>query len=465
MKEIVIKDIEIASNIVRGWLLEEYPESQTEKGIKEFSGRIKAAIFLIIIGTEQAEEIFKYLREDEIETLTFEITRVDIISHETKTNIMKEYEMLSQLKEFNSIGGVDYARTILEKSFGEQKAIDILNRLTSSLQVKPFDFIRKCEPRQLLQILYQEHPQTIAVVLSFLEPNKSSVILEKLPSEIQADVMRRIACLNYIMPETIREVERVLEKKLSMIDLDYSVYRVGGIESTVEILNLVDRATEKQILESLEDEDPELAEEIKKRMFVFEDIIMLDDRAVQKIMREVDSQELAKALFGVDREVQEKVFKNMSMRAAAMLKEDMEYMGPIRTKDVEEAQQKIVSITRHLEDMGEIIIVRSGEDELIVPPDFNTKAKSFSDIILNSDDDIIKKLVKDNKELLILALSVTNEQAINKITNQIELFSRIKFKNKLKKMKKNINDIPSIIDAQHEIIYNLRQLEEGEDNE
>ncbi|MDR0322881.1 MAG: flagellar motor switch protein FliG [Treponema sp.] len=336
-----------------------------KKGQKEYTGRQKAAIFLVTIGSEISAEIFKYLREDEIETLTFEIARLETIDAEQKDAILQEFQELMMANQFISTGGIDYARELLEKSLGSQKAIDIINRLTSSLQVRPFDFIRRTDPAHLLNFIQQEHPQTIALILAYLEPNKASVILQNLQHEVQSDVARRIATMDRTSPEVLREVERVLEKKLSSLSSeDYTA--AGGVESIVEILNLVDRASEKQIIEALEDEDPELAEEIKKRMFVFEDIVMLDDRAIQKVMREVDSQELAKALKSVDSQVQDKIFKNMSKRAASMLKEDMEYMGPVRLKDVEEAQQKIVSIIRHLEDTGEIVVARAGEDELVV---------------------------------------------------------------------------------------------------
>lgn len=332
---------------------------------KELTGRQKAAIFLVTIGSEISSEIFKHLREDEIETLTFEIARLETIEPEQKDAILMEFQEMMMASEFITTGGIDYARELLEKSLGSQKAIDIINRLTSSLQVRPFDFIRRTDPAHLLNFIQQEHPQTIALILAYLEPNKASIILQSLPHEVQSDVARRIATMDRTSPEVLREVERVLEKKLSTLSSeDYTA--AGGVESIVEILNLVDRSSEKQIIEALEDEDPELAEEIKKRMFVFEDIVMLDDRAIQKVLREVDSQELAKALKSVDTEVQDKIFRNMSKRAAGMLKEDMEYMGPIRLKDVEEAQQKIVSIIRHLEDTGEIVVARSGEDELVV---------------------------------------------------------------------------------------------------
>jgi flagellar motor switch protein FliG len=339
--------------------------AKKKKGGKEYTGRQKSAIFLVTIGSELSAEIFNYLREDEIETLTFEIARLETIDSEQKDTILQEFQELMMANQFISTGGIDYARELLEKSLGSQKAIDIINRLTSSLQVRPFDFIRRTDPTHLLNFIQQEHPQTIALILAYLEPNKASIILQNLNHDVQSDVARRIATMDRTSPEVLREVERVLEKKLSTLSSeDYTT--AGGVESIVEILNLVDRASEKQIIEALEDEDPELAEEIKKRMFVFEDIVMLDDRSIQKVMREVDSQELAKALKSVDTEVQDKIFKNMSKRAATMLKEDMEYMGPVRLKDVEEAQQKIVSIIRHLEDVGEIVIARSGEDEMVV---------------------------------------------------------------------------------------------------
>jgi flagellar motor switch protein FliG len=339
--------------------------SSKKKGGKDFTGRQKAAIFLVSVGSDISSEIFKYLRDDEIETLTFEIARLETVEPNQKEAVLQEFQELMMANQFITMGGIDYARELLEKALGSQKAMDVINRLTSSLQVRPFDFIRRTDPAHLLNFIQQEHPQTIALILAYLEPNKASIILQNLPHEVQSDVARRIATMDRTSPEVLREVERVLEKKLSTLSSeDYTT--AGGVESIVEILNLVDRASEKQIIEALEDEDPELAEEIKKRMFVFEDIVLLGDRDIQKVMREVDSQELAKALKSVDTEVQDKIFKNMSKRAAGMLKEDMEFMGPVRLKDVEEAQQKIVSIIRHLEDTGEIVIARSGEDEMVV---------------------------------------------------------------------------------------------------
>jgi len=332
---------------------------------KELTGRQKAAIFLVTVGSEISSEIFKHLREDEIEALTFEIARLESVDSEERDRVLMEFQELMMAQDFITTGGIEYARELLEKSLGSQKAVDIINRLTSSLQVRPFDFVRRTDPMHLLNFIQTEHPQTIALILAYLEPQKASIILSSLPHEIQSDVAKRIATMDRTSPETLREVERVLEKKLSTLSSeDYTA--AGGVESIVEILNLVDRSTEKVIIESLEEEDPELAEDIKKRMFVFEDIVMLDDRAIQKVLREVDVSEMAKALKSVDTEVQDKIFRNMSKRAATLLKEDMEYMGPIRMKDVEESQQKIVSIIRKLEEQGEIVVARAGEDELVV---------------------------------------------------------------------------------------------------
>lgn len=334
------------------------------KTIKDLSGRQKAAIFLISLGSELSAEIFKHLREDEIETLTFEIARTDNVEPELKEAVLMEFQELMMASEFITTGGIDYARELLEKSLGSQKAIDIINRLTSSLQVRPFDFIRRTDPENLLNFIQNEHPQTIALILAYLEPNKASYILTKLNKDIQGDVARRIATMDRTSPEVLREVERVLEKKLSTLtNEDYTL--AGGVDAIVEILNLADRTTEKGILEALEDENPELAEEIKKKMFLFEDIVMLDNKSIAKVLREVDQQDLTKALKGVDQEVADKILQNMSKRAQQNLKEDMEYMGPVRIKDVEEAQQKIVAIIRHLEDIGEIIIARGEDDQLV----------------------------------------------------------------------------------------------------
>ncbi len=344
--------------------VEDKPKAK-KGGKMDMNGRQKAAVFLVTLGSEISAEIFKHLREDEIEALTFEIARLETVDPEMRDAVLLEFRDLMMAQEFITTGGIDYARELLEKSLGNQKAVDIINRLTSSLQTRPFDFIRRTDPAHLLNFIQQEHPQTIALILAYLEPQKASIILSQLPGEIQSDVAKRIATMDRTSPDVLREVERVLEKKLSTLSSeDYTA--AGGVDSIVDILNMVDRSTERQIIETLEEDDPELAEEIKKRMFVFEDIVMLDDKAIQKVLREVDTQELSKALKSVDSEVQDKIFRNMSKRAASLLKEDMEFMGPTRRKDVEEAQQKIVAVIRKLEEAGEVVIARSGEEDVLV---------------------------------------------------------------------------------------------------
>ncbi len=309
--------------------------------------------------------MFKYLSQEEIESLTFEIAKLETITSELKDNVLLEFKELMMAQEFIQKGGIDYARELLEKSLGTQKAVDIINNLGSALQSRPFEFVRRADPANILNFIQQEHPQTIALILSYLDPQKASFILSSLPTEVQTNVARRIALMDRTSPEVVREVERVLEKKLaSLSSEDYT--SAGGVDNVVEIINMADRKTEKFIIESLEEEDPELAEEIKKKMFVFEDIVLLDDRSIQRVLREIDGQELAKALKSVDIPVQEKIFKNMSKRAASMLKEDMEFLGPTRRKDVEESQQKIVSLIRKLEEQGEIVISRGGEEDVLV---------------------------------------------------------------------------------------------------
>ncbi len=332
---------------------------------KGLTGRQKAAILLISLGPDLASQVFKHFREEETEKISFEITNLRRVDNKTKDEVLSEFHQLCIAKEFISQGGIDYAREVLERALGTQKAIDILNRLTSSLQVRPFDFIRKTDPSQVLNFIQSEHPQTIALIMAYLDPEQAAILLSALPPERQTDVARRIAMMDRTSPEIVREIERVLERKLSsLVSTDYT--SAGGLQSVVDVLNRVDRSTEKTIMEAMEIQNPELAEEIKMRMFVFENIVQLDDRAIQQILREVDTKELALALKGASEEVAQKIRRNMSKRAADMLKEDIEYMGPVRLRDVEEAQQRIVNIIRKLEEAGEIIVARGGGDEIIV---------------------------------------------------------------------------------------------------
>ncbi|MFZ5352085.1 MAG: flagellar motor switch protein FliG [Bacillota bacterium] len=329
------------------------------------SGRQKAAVLLITLGPEKSAQIFKHLKDEDIEQLTLEIANMRTVTPEEKENVLQEFYQICLAQEYISEGGISYAKDILERALGNQKAVDVINRLTASLQVRPFDFVRKADPGQLLNFIQGEHPQTIALILAYLKPQQAAQIVSALPQDKQADVARRIAVMDRTSPEIIKEIERVLERKLSsMVTQDYTI--AGGIQAIVDILNSVDRGTEKYIIETLEVQDTDLAEQIRKRMFVFEDIITLDSRSIQRVIREVENNDWALALKSSSEEVSKAIFANMSKRLAEMIKEDMDYMGPVRLRDVEEAQQKIVNIIRKLEDAGEIVISRGGGDEIVV---------------------------------------------------------------------------------------------------
>ncbi|MCM3594303.1 flagellar motor switch protein FliG [Metabacillus idriensis] len=329
------------------------------------TGKQKAAILLISLGPDTAASVYKHLSEEEIEKLTLEISGVRKVDSQNKEEIIEEFHQIAMAQEFISQGGISYAKQILEKALGAERASSIIHRLTSSLQVKPFDFARKADPAQIFNFIQGEHPQTIALILSYLDPVQSGQILSGLPHEQQADIARRIAKMDRTSPEIINEVEQILERKLSStVTQDYT--QTGGVEAVVEVLNGVDRSTEKTILDSLEIQDPELAEEIKKRMFVFEDIVTLDSRAIQRVIRDVENDDLMLSLKVASEEVKEVVYKNMSKRMVETFKEEMEFMGPVRLRDVEEAQSRIVAVIRRLEDAGEIVIARGGGDDIIV---------------------------------------------------------------------------------------------------
>ena len=332
---------------------------------ESITGVQKAAVLVIALGPEKSSQIFKHLKEEEIEELTLEIANTRSITPQLKEEIINEFYEVCLAQQYIAEGGIGYAKDLLEKALGEEKALDVISKLTTSLQVKPFEFVRKAEASQILNFIQDEHPQTIALILSYLAPQQAALIMSALPPDRQADVAKRVATMDRTSPDVIKEVERVLESKLSsLVNQDYTV--IGGVDAVVEILNAVDRGTEKHIMETLEIEEPELADEIRKKMFVFEDILLLDDRAIQRVLRDVDNNDLAVALKGSTEQVQNAIFNNLSKRLAAMIKEDMEFMGPVRMKDVEEAQQKIVNIIRKLEDSAEIIISRGGGDEIVV---------------------------------------------------------------------------------------------------
>lgn len=333
--------------------------------VHQLTGRQKASIFMISLGPEKSAQVMKYLSEEEIEQITLEIASVRTINNDQLDLVTEEFSQLYMASHYLAQGGIEYAKEVLEKALGNEKALNIISRLSSNLQIKPFDFVRNTDPSQVLNFIQGEHPQTIALIMSYLEAEQAAAILSALPNDRQAEVARRIAIMDRTSPEIIREVESILEKKItSMGAQDYT--SAGGIYSIVQILNKVDRSTEKTILETLEIQDPILSEEIKKLMFVFEDIIKMDDRSIQLVLREVDSKDLALALKGSSEEVGDKIKKNMSKRAAEMLAEEIAFLGPVRLRDVEEAQQRIVNSIRRLEEAGEIIISRGGGDELIV---------------------------------------------------------------------------------------------------
>ncbi|GAA0461233.1 flagellar motor switch protein FliG [Alkalibacillus silvisoli] len=332
---------------------------------KELTGRQKAAALLISLGPDVSAEVYKHLTEEEIEDLTLEISSVKKVDSQQKNDIMDEFHQIAIAQDYIAQGGISYAKTVLEKALGDDQAGKIIDRLTTSLQVRPFDFARKADPNQIYNFIQNEHPQTIALVLSYLDPEQASQILSELSEEYQSDIARRIAVMDSTSPEIVNEVEHLLEKKLSTtVTEDYT--ETGGIESIVNILNSVDRTTERTILDDLEIQDPELAEEIKKRMFVFEDIVTLDNRAIQRIIRDTENEDLMLAIKVASDEVKDILYNNMSSRMAENMKEEIEFMGPVRLKDVEEAQTRIVGTIRRLEEMGEIVIARGGGDDIIV---------------------------------------------------------------------------------------------------
>jgi len=334
-------------------------------GEDKMSGLQKSAVLLIALGPEKSASIFKHLKEDEIEELTLEIANTRSITPQIKDDVIDEFYQICLAQQYIAEGGIGYAKELLEKALGSEKAMSVIGKLTASLQVKPFEFVRKTDASQLLNFIQDEHPQTIALILSYLSPAQASMIISALPPERQADVAKRVAMMDRTSPDIIKEVEKILESKLAnLVNQDYTI--IGGVDAVVEILNAVDRGTEKHIMETLEIEEPELADEIRKKMFVFEDILLLDDRSIQRVLRDVDNNDLAVALKGSNENVQSAIFNNLSKRLAAMIKEDMEFMGPVRMKDVEEAQQKIVNIIRKLEDSAEIVISRGGGDEIVV---------------------------------------------------------------------------------------------------
>lgn len=333
--------------------------------INKLSPRQKAAQIIISLGADVASGIYKHLQEDEIEKITYEVTRQDGMAPEIADEIVDEFFGLCVAQKVYTEGGVMYAKNVLEKAFGAQTAAALLERVTKSLRTKAFEFIRKADYKNLMNMIVNEHPQTIALILSYARADQASAIISEMPREQSIDVVERIARMDRTSPEVIRQVEMILERKFESI-ISYDLLEIGGINYIAEIMNNIDRSTEKHIFDELSRNDPKLAEEIRKRMFVFEDIAILDPTAIQRFLREVDTKEMSVALKGSNKEVSAIIFENMSQRMSETIKSEMEYLHNIRVRDVEDAQQKVVAIIRRLEEEGEIVISKGGRDEIIV---------------------------------------------------------------------------------------------------
>jgi len=361
----------MSNAVIQDEMLDDIPKptmrvaSDGSADISGMRGKEKAAILLIALGPERSAAVFKHLKEEEIETLTLEIANTNLVMPDVKEAVLTEFYQICLAQQYITEGGIQHAKAILERALGESKAFEIISKLTVSLKARPFDFIKKADPSQILNFIQSEHPQAIALIMSYLRPQQASQILAELSPDKQADVARRIALMDRTSPDVIKEVEKALERKLSSLMMeDYAT--VGGVDSVVEILNSVDRGTEKNILEILEAEDSDLSEEIRKKMFVFDDIINMDGRSIQRVLREgIDNRDLAIALKGASNEVVQLIFNNMSKRLVAMIQEEMDFMGPVRKSDVEESQQKIVGIIRRLQDSGEVVVSRGGGDDMI----------------------------------------------------------------------------------------------------
>ncbi len=330
------------------------------------TGLRKAAILLVSLETEVAAAILSHMEREDIERISMEIARLGEVPGEQRIRVIEEFYQTNLARRYIEEGGIDYARALLEKSLPPEDAASIMEGLEQSIQMTPFHFLQKAEAASLVTFVQDEHPQTIALILTHLQPKQASEVLAALQPKKQIEVVKRVARMGQTTPEAIRQVEKGLESKLSSI-VSQDLERSGGVESIAEILNLVDRTTEKGILETLEEDDAELVEQIRRLMFVFDDILLVDNKGIQSVLKEVDQEELALALKASSDDVRAKVFGNMSERAASLIKEDMEYMGPVRLSDVEAAQQRIVDVIRRLEEAGELIIQgRGGEEEVVV---------------------------------------------------------------------------------------------------
>jgi flagellar motor switch protein FliG len=333
---------------------------------QDANGVRKAAVLLISLEQDKAAEILKRLPAEAVEEVSREIASLGEVPNSQRKEVLGEFYSLALANSYVAEGGLDYAKALLQKSLSEEDAKRIINQVTQQVQTTPFSFLQKAESENLLTFIQDEHPQTIALILAHLPAQKASEILVGLPSQKQIEVVKRVANMEQTNPEVIKEVEQGLAHRLSDI-VSQTFEKAGGVDTVAEILNLADRSTEKGIMEGLEAEDPDLVEQIRRLMFVFEDILLVNDKGIQSVLKEIDNEVLALALKTASEELKQKIFKNMSERAAQLIAEDMQYMGPVRVSDVEQAQQKIVDVVRRLEDSGEIIIAgRGGEKEMVV---------------------------------------------------------------------------------------------------
>jgi flagellar motor switch protein FliG len=341
------------------------PEQGLNLPAVAMTGPEKAAILLITLGLELSSTIFRYLRQDEVEQIVIEIAKVQTVPVEKRDAVIAEaYQRAIAVRYINE-GGIEYAKEILERSFGSGQADDMTSRLFSALKHgNPLELVKKTEPSQILQFIQDEHPQTIALILVYMQPDQAGAVLSALEPELQAEVAMRIAILQKTAPEVLEQLDELLGRRLLVTDADFT--KAGGVQSLANVMGFVDREAERNILERLGERDPELAQEVKSLLFVFEDIVHLDDRAVQRILKEVDGKNLALALKTANEEVLALVYRNMSQRAAQSLKEDIEVLGPTRMRDVGKAQQAIVDVIRTLEEGGQIIISRGGKDDELV---------------------------------------------------------------------------------------------------
>jgi flagellar motor switch protein FliG len=331
------------------------------------SPRRKAAIMTIALGPQLSAEVFRHMAQEEIDELVLEIAALDKVSPEEKLQVMEEFYESSVAQEFVAQGGIGFAKDVLERALGDQKAVEIMGRLSTYIRVSPFEFLRKIDPMQIYNFLQHEHPQTVALIMAYLPADSAATVLGMMPQEQQSEVAMRIALMDRTAPEVVREVEQVMERKLSSL-INQDLAAAGGVKPLVDILNFVDRQTEGNILQTFDERDTELADEVRKLMFVFEDLMLLDDRAIQQLLKEVEMKDVGLALKGSNEDVKAKIFGNMSTRAAQMLQEDMEFMGPVKRRAIEEAQGRIVAIVRRLEETGKIEISRGAgtDDELVV---------------------------------------------------------------------------------------------------